>query len=98
MSIKKNIKRTKTYLATILNVTEAETLRTKAVLEHMFGWVVLRGRNTDRKAVLGPRWRSRTQNDIPWRKAEYIDIYLHPKNPNYWSVNRGEGIKRQNLN
>ena len=88
--------RTKTYLTTIQNVTEAETLRTKQALVDMFGWVVLRGRHSNRKSVL-TNWRKWAQNDIPWRKAERIDVYLHPKNPNYDSAMKGLGIKRQNL-
>ena len=90
--------RTKTYLTTILNVNENETLRMKSALVDMFGWVVLRGRHSNRKKVLGNSWYVGKQNDIPWRKAEYIDVYLHPKNPNYYSVNNGTGIKRMNLN
>jgi len=90
--------RTKTYLTTILNVSENETLRMKSALVDMFGWVVLRGRHSNRKKALGSKWHVRTQNDIPWRMAETIDVYLHPKNPNYKSVNEGKGIKRLNLN
>lgn len=90
-------KRTTTYIATIPMKSIEQVIEVKKTLEQIFGWVVLRGRNSDRKKVLGDRWYSRTQNDIPWRKAERIDIYLHPKNPNYQSVSRGKGIQRQNL-
>ncbi len=34
-----------------------------------------RGRHSDRKAVLGSRWRSWAQNDIPWRLAERVTFY-----------------------
>ena len=90
-------KRTNTYIATIPMVNEQTTIEVKKVLEQIFGWVVLRGRNKDRKSVLGNRWYRDTQNDIPWRYAQYIDVYLHPKNPNYQKSQRGLGIQRQNV-
>lgn len=34
-----------------------------------------RGRNSNRKLVLGSEWRAGTQNDIPWRKAETVSFY-----------------------
>ena len=89
-------KRTNTYIATIPMKNEEQVLETKKVLEQIFGWVVLRGRHRNRKSVLGNGWHRRSQNDIPWRKAQYIDVYLHPKNENYLSVYNGKGIKRQN--
>lgn len=89
--------RTNTYIATIPMVNEATTIEVKKVLEQIFGWVVLRGRNKDRKSVLGNGWYKWTQNDIPWRKAQYIDVYLHPKNPNYKKAQNGEGINRRNV-
>jgi hypothetical protein len=91
------MKRTSTYIATIPMVNEVTTIEVKKVLEQIFGWVRLRGRHKDRKSILGNAWHKWTQNDIPWRKAQYIDIYLHPKNPNYKSANKGLGIQRQNL-
>ena len=78
-------------------VNEQTTIEVKKVLEQIFGWVVLRGRNKDRKSVLGNSWHKWTQNDIPWRKAQYIDVYLHPQNPNYKKAQKGEGISRQNV-
>ena len=92
-----NGKRTNTYIATIPMVNEQTTIEVKKVLEQIFGWVVLRGRNKDRKSVLGHYWRRHSQNDIPWRYAQYIDVYLHPKNPNYKKAQRGEGINRTNV-
>lgn len=89
--------RTTNYIATIPMKNVEQVYEVKKTLEQIFGWVVLRGRHSDRKSVLGNRWYKFTQNDIPWRKAQYIDIYLHPKNPNYESVNKGKGIKRMNL-
>jgi hypothetical protein len=90
-------KRTSTYIATIPMKSIEQVIEVKKTLEQIFGWVVLRGRNSDRKKVLGNRWHRGTQNDIPWRNAERIDIYLHPKNPNYQSIGKGKGIHRQNL-
>ncbi len=85
--------RTKNYIATIPMKSEEQVIEIKKVLEQIFGWVVLKGRHNNRKSVV-TNWRKWAQNDVPWRKAEYIDIYLHPKNPNYDSKT---GIKRQNM-
>jgi hypothetical protein len=85
--------RTKNYIATIPMKSEEQVIEIKKALEQIFGWVVLKGRHSDRKSVV-TNWRKFAQNDVPWRKAEYIDAYLHPKNPNYDSKT---GIKRQNM-
>lgn len=85
--------RTRNYIATIPMKSEEQVIEIKKVLEQIFGWVVLKGRHNNRKSVV-TNWRKWAQNDVPWRKAEYIDIYLHPKNPNYDSKT---GIKRQNM-
>lgn len=92
------MKRTSTFIATIPMKNVEQVIEVKKTLEQIFGWVVLRGRHSDRKKVLGDKWYRSTQNDIPWRKAQRIDIYLHPKNPNYQSVGKGKGIQRKNLN
>lgn len=92
------MKRTSTYIATIPMKNVEQVIEVKKTLEQIFGWVVLRGRHSDRKKVLGDRYYRGSQNDIPWRKAQRIDIYLHPKNPNYQSVGKGKGIQRKNLN
>jgi hypothetical protein len=84
--------RTKNYIATIPMKNEGQVIEIKKVLEQIFGWVVLRGRHNDRKSVV-TNWMKWKQNDVPWRKAEYIDVYLHPKNVNY---NSTAGIHRQN--
>ena len=86
--------RTKNYIATIPMKNEEQVIECKKVLEQIFGWVVLKGRHTNRKSVV-TNWRKWAQNDVPWRKAQYIDVYLHPKNPNY---NNTKGIQRQNMN
>jgi hypothetical protein len=91
------MKRTTTYITTIPMKNVEQVIEVKKTLQDIFGWVVLRGRHSDRKKVLGDNWGKRTQNDVPWRKAQYIDVYLHPKNPNYESVCRGKGIKRMNI-
>jgi hypothetical protein len=92
------MKRTSTYIATIPMKNVEQVIEVKKTLEQIFGWVVLRGRHSDRKKVLGDKWHRSTQNDIPWRKAQRIDIYLHPQNPNYKSAGQGKGIQRKNLN
>jgi len=88
------MKRSKYYIATIPMKSEEQVIEVKKVLEQIFGWVTLRGRIKDRKLVLGSQWRAGAQNDIPWRRAEYIDVYLHHANPNRKNTN---GIVRQNM-
>ena len=88
-----SIDRTKNFIATIPMKNEEQVIEIKKVLEQIFGWVVLKGRHSDRKSVV-THWRKWAQNDVPWKVAQYIDIYLHPKNPNY---NSTKGIKRQNM-
>lgn len=88
------MKRSKYYIATIPNTGEQTVIEVKKVLEQIFGWVTLRGRSKNRKTILGNAWRRGAQNDIPWRRAEYIDVYLHHANPNR---NNPNGIVRQNM-
>ena len=38
----------------------------------------LRGRHHDRKTALGDKWEAGTQNDIPWKQAEKIAVYVVP--------------------
>jgi hypothetical protein len=71
-------------------------LEVKKVLEQIFGWVTLRGRHSDRKSVVKSWGRSR-QNDVPWRVAQYIDIYLHHDNPNRIRIWKKQGMERKNL-
>ncbi len=48
----------------------------KRVLELEYGCKIRpRGRHSDRKRVLGMRWRKWSQNDIPWREAEQVAFY-----------------------
>ena len=88
------MKRSKYYIATIPMKSEEQVIEVKKVLEQIFGWVTLRGRSRNRKTILGNSWRKHSQNDIPWRRAEYIDVYLHHANPNR---NNPNGIIRQNM-
>lgn len=88
-----SINRTKNFIATIPMKNEEQVIEIKKVLEQIFGWVTLKGRHSNRKSVVNG-WRKWAQNDVPWKLAEYIDIYLHPKNPNY---NSSKGIQRQNM-
>jgi hypothetical protein len=88
--------RTSNYIATIPMKNEEQVLEVKKVLEQIFGWVTLRGRHSDRKSVVKGWGRSR-QNDVPWRVAQYIDIYLHHANPNRMRIWKKQGMERQNL-
>jgi len=88
-----SINRTKNFIATIPMKSEEQVIEIKKVLEQIFGWVVLKGRHSDRKSVV-KNWMKWKQNDVPWRLAQYIDVYLHPKNPNY---NSTKGIHRQTM-
>jgi hypothetical protein len=88
--------RTSNYIATIPMKNEEQVLEVKKVLEQIFGWVTLRGRHSDRKSVVKGWGRSR-QNDVPWRVAQYIDIYLHGENPNRQRISQKKGMERKNL-
>jgi len=88
--------RTSNYIATIPMKNEEQVLEVKKVLEQIFGWVTLRGRHSDRKSVVKSWGRSR-QNDVPWRVAQYIDIYLHHANPNRMRISQKKGMERKNL-
>ena len=66
----------------ILEVTyksEAQILAIKRVLEQIYQTKRIRprGRHSNRKLVLGNSWMARTQNDIPWRKAERVAFYTY---------------------
>ena len=88
--------RTSNYIATIPMKNEEQVLEVKKVLEQIFGWVTLRGRHSDRKSVV-KNWGTGTQNDVPWRVAQYIDIYLHHANPNRMRIWKKQGMERKNL-
>jgi hypothetical protein len=42
-------------------------------------------------------WGKSRQNDVPWRVAQYIDIYLHAANPNRIRIWKKQGMERKNL-
>ena len=88
--------RTSNYIATIPMKNEEQVLEVKKVLEQIFGWVTLRGRHSDRKSVV-KSWGKSRQNDVPWRVAQYIDIYLHSANPNRIRIWKKQGMERKNL-
>ena len=88
--------RTSNYIATIPMKNEEQVLEVKKVLEQIFGWVTLRGRHSDRKSVV-KSWSKSRQNDVPWRVAQYIDIYLHHANPNRIRIWKKQGMERKNL-
>jgi len=88
--------RTSNYIATIPMKNEEQVLEVKKVLEQIFGWVTLRGRHCDRKSVV-KNWSKKAQNDVPWRVAQYIDIYLHHANPNRMRIWKKQGMQRNNL-
>jgi hypothetical protein len=88
--------RTSNYIATIPMKNEEQVLEVKKVLEQIFGWVTLRGRHSDRKSVV-KGWAKSKQNDVPWRVAQYIDIYLHAANPNRIRIWKKQGMQRNNL-
>ena len=88
--------RTSNYIATIPMKNEEQVLEVKKVLEQIFGWVTLRGRHSDRKSVV-KSWGKSRQNDVPWRVAQYIDIYLHAANPNRMRIWKKQGMERKNL-
>ena len=56
--------------------SELQIIAIKTMLESIYECRIRpRGRHSDRKSVLGSRWRRWTQNDIPWRKAETVAFY-----------------------
>lgn len=67
-------------MSNILSVKFESPIQIKALvtlLSAQYGCTIRpRGRHSDRKAVLGGRWRKWSQNDIPWRKAETVSFYI----------------------
>lgn len=56
--------------------SELQITAIKTLLESIYGCRIRpRGRHSDRKKVLGNRWRCWSQNDIPWRQAETVSFY-----------------------
>ena len=63
------------YITTIPNEPNSGVWDKIDELRREYGSIRLRGRHSDRKAVLGWKWRRHSQNDIPIEFAERIAIY-----------------------
>ena len=63
------------YITTIPNEPNTGVVEKIEELRREYGSIRLRGRHSDRKAVLGWKWRRHSQNDIPIKFAERIAIY-----------------------
>ena len=50
----------------------------KAIFSNEYS-VRLRGRHSNRKEILGAKYQTGRQNDVPLDIAEYIGVYLYPK-------------------
>jgi hypothetical protein len=62
---------------TVQYESELQIIAIKKMLEAIYKSPIRpRGRHSDRKKVLGGRWRKWAQNDIPWRKAETVSFYI----------------------
>ena len=56
--------------------SELQIIAIKTMLESIYECPIRpRGRHSDRKKVLGNRWRRWSQNDIPWKQAERVTFY-----------------------
>lgn len=63
-------------IMTVKFESELQIIAIKKMLEAIYESPIRpRGRHSDRKKVLGSRWRKWTQNDIPWRMAETVTFY-----------------------
>ena len=66
-------------MSNIMTVTfesELQIIAIKKMLEAIYESPIRpRGRHSDRKKVLGSKWRKWNQNDIPWRMAERVTFY-----------------------
>jgi hypothetical protein len=61
---------------TVQYESELQIIAIKKMLEAIYESPIRpRGRHSDRKKVLGGRWRKWSQNDIPWRMAERVTFY-----------------------
>lgn len=68
------------YLFTVANDDEGRERiqRAKDGLSPFFKFRI-RGRHSNRKEVLGAKWRPGGQNDISPQQAEYLAVYIDPK-------------------
>jgi hypothetical protein len=63
-------------IMTVQYESELQIIAIKKMLEAIYESPIRpRGRHSDRKKVLGGRWRKWSQNDIPWRMAERVTFY-----------------------
>ena len=63
-------------IITVTLESELQILALTKLLSAEYGCQVRpRGRHSDRKSVLGFKWKKWTQNDIPWRMAERVTFY-----------------------
>lgn len=63
-------------ILTVKFESELQIIAIKKMLEAIYESPIRpRGRHSDRKKVLGSRWRKWAQNDIPWRMAETVTFY-----------------------
>ena len=63
-------------IMTVQYESELQIIAIKKMLEAIYESPIRpRGRHSDRKKMLGGRWRKWAQNDIPWRKAERVTFY-----------------------
>ena len=63
-------------ILTVKFESELQIIAIKKMLEAIYESPIRpRGRHSDRKKVLGSKWRKWTQNDIPWRMAETVTFY-----------------------
>ena len=67
-------------MSNIMTVTFESELQIKAITQLLSAIyespIRPRGRHSDRKKVLGYKWRKWSQNDIPWRMAETVSFYI----------------------
>jgi hypothetical protein len=64
-------------IMTVQYESELQIIAIKKMLEAIYESPIRpRGRHSDRKKVLGGKWRKWAQNDIPWRKAETVSFYI----------------------
>ena len=66
----------------ILEVTfqsNEQILAIKRTLESIYNTKRIRprGRHSNRKMVLGSKWKKWSQNDIPWRMGERVAFYKY---------------------
>jgi hypothetical protein len=71
------IQRTSKYLGSLpmYDVEGINDFREYLKEVHGVTSIRIRGRHDNRKKALGRKWAARTQNDIPWRQAQWVSFY-----------------------